>query len=295
MKECHVAMRAIIKKNYKGCFNLNLVKKHAAGMNSIFIMSIFLVAQLISFSVLAENMEQKGFDVAARSDRSDRGFSDSEAEMTMVLQNAAGKKATRTLLLKTLEIPNESVGDKSLILFSTPKDIEGTALLSHAKMLESDDQWLYLPALKRVKRISSKNKSGPFVGSEFAFEDFTASELNKFKYVYLRQEACGRLICDVVERTPLYENSGYTKQIAWVDNTKYQLRVIEFYDRKGSLLKELRLEDYRLYRNKYWRPHLLTMKNLQTKKTSDLVYGEYKFKVGLSSSDFLKGRLSSLR
>ena len=56
----------------------------------------------------------------------------------------------------------------------TPRDIEGTALLSHAKILDADDQWLYLPALKRVKRISSSNKSGPFVGSEFAFEDFTA-------------------------------------------------------------------------------------------------------------------------
>jgi len=274
---------------------LNLVKNRVVGMHPIFYMTILLVAQWISSSALAENMQQKGFDIAARSDRSDRGFSDSEVKMTMVLQNAAGKKATRTLRLKTLEIPNESVGDKSLILFSTPKDIEGTALLSHAKMLESDDQWLYLPALKRVKRISSKNKSGPFVGSEFAFEDFTASELNKFKYEYLRQESCGVLICDVVERAPLYENSGYTKQIVWVDSIEYQLRVIEFYDRKGSLLKELRLKDYRLYKNKYWRPHLLTMKNLQTKKNSDLVYGEYKFKVGLSNSDFLKGRLSSLR
>ena len=239
--------------------------------------------------------EIKGFEVAARSDRSDRGFGDSEAEMTMVLRNAAGQESSRTMRFTTLEIPDESVGDKSLVLFSTPRDIEGTALLSHAKMLDPDDQWLYLPALKRVKRISSRNKSGPFVGSEFAFEDFTASELNKFSYTYLQEEACGDLQCDVVERIPRYENSGYTKQIAWVDTTDYQIRKIEFYDRRGSLLKELQFEDYRKYSDNYWRSHRLVMKNMQTNKSTDLVYGEYKFGVGLTDSDFVKGRLSRLR
>ena len=274
---------------------MSLIKKYIVDIRLIVFISALLGIQLDINTVLAESLEEKGFNLAARSDRSDRGFGDSETEMTMILRNAAGKSASRTLRFTTLEVPDESIGDKSLILFSTPRDIEGTALLSHAKMLAPDDQWLYLPALKRVKRISSKNKSGPFVGSEFAFEDFTASELNKFKYSYLKQEVCGSLTCDVIERTPLYENSGYTKQIAWVDSTDYQLRKIEFYDRKGSLLKELIFEDYRIYEEKYWRPHRLVMKNLQTKKSSDLVYGEYKFKVGLTDIDFVKGRLPGLR
>ena len=164
---------------------MNLIKKYVVDIRSIFFISVLLGIQLDIDAVLAESLDEKGFNLAARSDRSDRGFGDSETEMTMILRNAAGKSASRTLRFTTLEVPDESIGDKSLILFSTPRDIEGTALLSHAKMLESDDQWLYLPALKRVKRISSRNKSGPFVGSEFAFEDFTASELNKFKYNYL--------------------------------------------------------------------------------------------------------------
>jgi Outer membrane lipoprotein-sorting protein len=264
------------------------------------VMSIVASSQLLISSVHAAtfepgSLEEKGFKIAARSDRSDRGFGDSEAEMTMVLRNAAGQESSRTMRFTTLEIPDESVGDKSLVLFSTPRDIEGTALLSHAKMLDPDDQWLYLPALKRVKRISSRNKSGPFVGSEFAFEDFTASELNKFSYTYLKEEACGDLQCDVVERIPRYENSGYTKQISWVDTTDYQIRKIEFYDRRGSLLKELKFEDYRKYKDVYWRAHRLVMKNFQTNKSTDLVYGEYKFGVGLTDNDFVKGRLSRLR
>ena len=182
-----------------------------------------VVAVLLMTAVYAAQAadDTQGFDIAARSDRTDLGFADSEVELQMVLRNAAGQQSTRALRIATLEKPDETVGDKSLVVFETPRDIEGTALLSHAKILDPDDQWLYLPALKRVKRISSSNKSGPFVGSEFAFEDFTAIELNKFDYTYVGEVPCGDLTCDVLERTPRYENSGYTKQVSWVDQTDF--------------------------------------------------------------------------
>ena len=245
--------------------------------------------------VAANTLEEQGFEIAARSDRTDVGFGNSRVELQMILRNAAGQQATRSLEIATLEKPDESVGDKSLVLFETPRDIEGTALLSHAKILDPDDQWLYLPALKRVKRIASSNKSGPFVGSEFAFEDFTAIELNKFDYKHIGVETCGDYQCDVLERLPRYENSGYSKQISWVDQDVFQLRKVEFYDRRGDLLKVLELDDYRLYDNGVWRAHKLTMKNVQTNKETDLVYQDYAFNLGLSSKDFVKGRLSRLR
>ena len=257
---------------------------------------VLLISLVLSFAarVDAAAAEDKGFEIAARSDRSDLGFGDSEVELQMILRNAAGQESTRSLKITTLEKPDEDVGDKSLVLFDTPRDIEGTALLSHAKILDPDDQWLYLPALKRVKRISSSNKSGPFVGSEFAFEDFTAIELNKFNYNYVGEEVCGDMTCDVLERTPRYENSGYTKQVSWVDQTDFQIRKVEFYDRRGDLLKVLELKDYRNY-DGVWRPHLMSMTNVQTNKETDLVYGDYSFGVGLDENDFVKGRLSRLR
>ncbi|MCP4332551.1 MAG: outer membrane lipoprotein-sorting protein [Gammaproteobacteria bacterium] len=245
--------------------------------------------------VAANTSAEEGFEIAARSDRSDVGFGDSRVELQMILQNAAGQQSTRSLKIATLEKPDESVGDKSLVLFDTPRDIEGTALLSHAKILDPDDQWLYLPALKRVKRIASSNKSGPFVGSEFAFEDFTAIELNKFDYRYIGTETYGAFQTDVLERKPRYENSGYSKQISWVDQDVYQLRKVEFYDRRGDLLKVLKLEDYRQYDNGVWRAHKLIMENVQTNKKTDLIYQDYAFNVGVSDKDFVKGRLSRLR
>ncbi len=251
-------------------------------------------AFLMGVAYTAQAADEKGFEIAARSDRTDLGFGDSEVELQMVLRNAAGQESTRSLRIATLEKPDESVGDKSLVVFDTPRDIEGTALLSHAKILDPDDQWLYLPALKRVKRISSSNKSGPFVGSEFAFEDFTAIELNKFDYTYIGTEQCGAMTCDVLERSPRYENSGYTKQVSWVDQTDYQIRKVEFYDRRGDLLKVLELKDYRNY-DGIWRAHTLSMTNVQTNKQTDLVYGDYTFKTGLAENDFVKGKLTRLR
>jgi len=245
--------------------------------------------------IAANTPAEQGFDIAARSDRTDVGFGDSRVELEMILRNAAGQQSTRSLKIATLEKPDESVGDKSLVLFETPRDIEGTALLSHAKILDPDDQWLFLPALKRVKRIASSNKSGPFVGSEFAFEDFTAIELNKFDYRYIGTENIDGMTHDVLERLPRYENSGYSKQMAWVDQDVFQIRKVEFYDRRGDLLKVLELGDYRQYDNGVWRAHKLSMENVQTNKQTDLVYQDYAFNVGISDKDFVKGRLSRLR
>ena len=107
-----------------------------------------------------------------------------------------------------------------------------------------------MDSLKRIKRISTSNKSGPFVGSEFAFEDMTGQELNKYAYKMLEPEACGTQTCDRVDRLPLYEGSAYSHQIAWIDQTDHQIRRVEFFDRKGDLLKTLDYSDYRLYQGK---------------------------------------------
>ena len=237
---------------------------------------------------------QQGYDIAARSDRSDHGFGDSRVEARMVLRSAAGQTTERNLSFLTLEKEDESVGDKSLVIFNSPRDVAGTALLSHAKILDPDNQWLYLPALKRVKRISSANKSGPFVGSEFAFEDFTITELNKFTYAYAGEEALDGITADVLERFPRYERSGYAKQRIWIDQEIRQPRKLEFYDRRGALLKTLTISDYRNY-DGVWRGHRLEMVNHQTGKETDLLYADYAFDTGLDEGDFVRGVLQRIR
>jgi len=246
-------------------------------------------------AALAETPEEKGRAIAEEADRRDLGFEDSYAELKMVLSNKQGESSTRELRLQTLEVPARETGDKSLIVFDHPRDIEGTAFLSFTKILEPDDQWLYLPALKRVKRISSANKSGPFVGSEFAYEDMLSQEVDKYDYRWLRDEACGALTCFVVERTPLYENSGYTRQVVWIDQQEYRAQRIDFYDRKDSLLKTLTFGGYNQYLDQYWRADDWYMENHQTGKTTRLTFGNWEFRIGLDDNDLDPNRLKRLR
>ena len=254
-----------------------------------------LAALSLTAAAGAQDAESKGYAIAAASDRSDNGFGDSSVRLKMTLKTSAGRTTERILEIKTLEREGPQVGDKSIVVFSSPADIDGTALLSYAKLVEPDDQWLYLPALKRVKRISSKNKSGPFVGSEFAFEDFTALELGKFDYKYLRTETFAGLQADVIERHPKYEFSGYQKTVAWIDQKDKQLRKVDFYDRKGALLKTLTLSGYKQYAGKYWRAHKLDMVNHQTGKSTVLLYAKYQFSSGLRDSEFVSTALTRTR
>lgn len=248
-----------------------------------------------SGAALAETPEEKGRAIAEEADRRDLGFEDSYSELKMVLTNKQGQSSTRELRIQTLEVPAREEGDKSLIVFDHPRDIEGTAFLSFTKILEPDDQWLYLPALKRVKRISSANKSGPFVGSEFAYEDMLSQEVDKYDYRWLRDEPCGELTCFVVERYPLYENSGYARQIAWVDQQEYRVQRVDYYDRKDALLKTLVLSNYNQYLGQYWRAHDWYMENHQTGKTTRLTFGNWEFRIGLNDNDFDPNRLERLR
>ena len=238
-----------------------------------------------------DSAEVRGREIAEEADLRDYGWGDNSSTMRMVLRNRNGDESVRVLRRRALESQGAGAGDKSVITFDAPRDVAGTSLLSHTKILDPDDQWLFLPALKRVKRISSANKSGPFVGSEFAFEDLVSQELDKYDYRFVGEEACGDLECYVVERFPLYENSGYTKQIVWWDKDEYRVQRIDFYDRKDALLKTLVYEGYEQYLGQYWRPSLMAMENHQNGKSTDLVFSEWTFDGGLTESDFTPSRL----
>ena len=256
-------------------------------LTSSFALAIALATA--SVAAFAQSPEEKGLAIAIEADKRNTGWLDSSADMTMTLRNKRGEESIRTLRVKSLEVEND--GDKSLTIFDEPKDVRGTALLTFSHKVESDDQWLYLPALKRVKRIASRNKSGPFMGSEFAFEDLSSQEVEKYTYKYIKDEACGEMTCFVVERFPVDKNSGYTRQIAWIDQAEYRVHKIEFYDRKKSLLKTLEATGFQQYLDQYWRPDMMAMQNHQTGKSTDLVWSNYAFKVGLDEGDFTKNSL----
>ena len=270
--------------------------KNVLRTSLIYALGISALGIISTSTVWAQTPEEKGLAIAQEADKRDLGWGDATADMKMILINRQGDTSEREIRTRTLEVQGD--GDKSLTIFDKPLDVRGTAFLTFCHVNEADDQWLYLPALKRVKRISSRNKSGPFMGSEFAYEDMSSQEVEKYTYKYLGDEACGpqkSLTCFVSERYPVDEFSGYTKQVGWVDQSEYRPWKIDFYDRKGALLKTLTLSEYQQYLGQYWRPHKMEMVNHQTGKKSILTFANYQFKTGLSDADFNKANLKRIR
>ncbi len=231
--------------------------------------------------VSAQAPNNRGMEIAKAAENADIGFGSSTVDTKMILKNKNGQVSERYLSTKTLELTED--GDKSLIVFNSPKDVKGTSTLTFTHKVGSDDQWLYLPSIKRIKRISSNNKSGPFVGSEFAYEDLSSQEVEKYSYKFLEEK--GNIL--IVEQDPVDPKSGYSKRIVSYNKDKgYRIEKVEFYDRKNSLLKTLTYTDYKLYKNKFWRAAVFNMVNHQTHKETMLQFSDYNFEQNLSEEDF---------
>jgi len=264
--------------------------------NSVWMISTIIVGVLMgATAALADSItaEQRGLQIATEADQRDMGFGDYKVSLEMVLRNKYEQQTTRRMRNTTREQADD--GDKTLIVFDNPRDVKGTAFLSHTHKSEADDQWLYLPALKRVKRISSSNKSGPFMGSEFAYEDISSQEIEKYTYLYLGDDTFDGRDHFKVERFPTNAKSGYHRQVVWFDQTEYRVWKTDFYDRKNDLLKTLTYSNYHQYLDKYWRANVMHMVNHQTGKSTTLNFSDYTFAIGTSDADFTSNRLKRVR
>ena len=237
--------------------------------------------------------EKTGLKIAIEARARGEGFGNFTARQSMVLRNKHGQESRRELRVKVLEVAGD--GDKSMFVFDQPRNVQGTALLIHTHKEAADDQWLYLPALKRVKRISSSNRSGSFMGSEFAYEDMSSPEVEKFSYRYLRDEPCGDLTCTVSERVPVDERSGYRRQLVWRDRDELRIWKVQYYDRKDAHLKTLTLGSYEQHLDRYWYAGEMTMVNHLTGKSTVLNWTDFQFQTDFNESDFTQTGLRRAR
>lgn len=235
----------------------------------------------------------KGLAISQEAVRRDTGFDNYTVSFEMVLRNRHGAENRRNLRSKVLEKITD--GDWSLIVFDNPRAVKGTALLSYTHKHSDDDQWLFLPAAKRVKRIASSNKSGPFMGSEFAFEDLASQEIEKYDYKYIRDDEIDGKAMFVIERDPIDPKSGYSWQVVWMDKEEFIPHKIEFYDRKKSHLKTLTFAGYQQYLEQYWRADQMVMVNHQTGKSTDLLWSNYQFRQQLTENEFTKEALKRVK
>ncbi len=264
-----------------------------AATTMLFVLALGLAAA----PAFAETPEAKGLRIAEAADARDLGWGTYTVDGEMILRDAAGNESRRVFENMFFERPDRAMGDLGIIIFSRPRDIRGTGLLTHSNIEPTDDdQWLYLPAVKRVKRISSSNRTGKFVSSEFSYEDLGSQEVDDYTYKWIRDEPCPgqpALTCHVVESYPKNPKSGYSRRVGWVDPQEWRQWQVEFFNRRGDLEKVLTYEGYREY-DGYWRADAFKMVNMQTGKETDLLFTDYDFGAELSDADFDQSRLPRL-
>ncbi|HEU5076166.1 MAG TPA: outer membrane lipoprotein-sorting protein [Polyangiaceae bacterium] len=238
---------------------------------------------LLAGVALATSPEQAGLAVSKRVDSANDGWGSERATLEMVLVNAHGDRTKRKLSARSIEV--DADGDRSLIEFDWPPDVKGTRILTWTHKKGDDDQWLFLPVMNRVKRISGGNKSGSFMGSEFAYEDLSSHEIEKYKHWLLGEPKLEARKTWKLQRVPLDTRSGYKRLVVWLDQEYMGPLRIDYYDRKDELLKTATFSGYQKF-DAYWRAGSVSMVNHQTKKQSHLTFLQRHLNARLKAQDF---------
>ncbi len=249
---------------------------------------VLLLFIFFNISIFALTTVEKGTQIIFNNEEYNRGYQSVMSEVEMILINAHKDEIVRSMIIKAIETKED--GDKSILEFKKPLDVKGTKLLTWVHKDKSDEQWLFLPAINRVKRINAKNRSGSFMGSEFSYEDISSDEIEKYTYNFVEESALSSRNVWVIERFPKDKKSGYSKQVAYIDKVYRQPLKIISYDKKGDLYKTLYFSEYKKY-NKWWFYDYLEVENHQTKKSSKLIWKNRQIERFIPDREFTKRNL----
>jgi len=262
-------------------YYVNIVYLKQKGRKMMKKILLFIAMSLSLYAMNSLEIAKKSYEIMS-------GYQSSISKTTMILKNSNAEESIRKLEIQKLE---NSDGDKSLISFLYPMDIKNTKLLSYEVIGDDDKQWLYLPALKRVKRISSRNKSGSFMASEFSYEDISSQNYKNYTYPSeaLKISKDGKEYFKII-RVPKDKNSGYSKQIIFVDTVTYLARFGEYFDKQNRLLKKVSFLEYQKI-NEVYRIKKVNMFNIQNGKSSMLIWDDDSINTNLQEQDFTKRAL----
>jgi hypothetical protein len=250
-----------------------------------------VLSSLVVLSAGGSRAEDRGLAIMEEQRRINSGYRDELIQYKMILINAKGERSERSLEMRTLE--GLDTGDKTLLIFQDPPDVRGTTLLTHENRAGDDDQWLYLPALRRARRIASSNRSSSFVGSELAYEDLVPNEISKHEYRYLREDTIDGVLVWVIESASRFKDSGYSRRELFVRRDNYQMARVNFYDRKGKVLKVARWDGWWKVTARRWRARSVRIENVQNGKSTVLEVVDIKIGNGYSPGDFSARALES--
>jgi hypothetical protein len=216
---------------------------------------------------------------------------DSESDATFKLVNQAGEERVRKThgLSKLIKGTTDNM---QLVRFVSPPDVKGTTSLTIEHSDKDDDLWIYLPALKKVRRLVASNKKDSFVGTDFSYGDVIGYKVEDWTHKMLRSEAVDGADCYVIESLPakpsVMEESGYSKRVGWVRKDNFVPVKGEFYGEDGELLRTFSAGDVMEvdHANKKFRPMRLETKNVQTGHKTIITFDNFKSLVGVKDEVF---------
>ena len=209
---------------------------------------------------------------------------DQTADLTMTLVNSRDEKRVRKIKQFTKQIGNT---EKKIMFFVSPADVHNTSFMnwSYDEEGKDDDQWLYLPALKKVKRISSDSKSDYFMGSDFTYDDLGDRKLDDDTHELLREETIDGVEYYVVQSIPKDEDYIYSKTVTWIRKDNFIGLKKEFYDEDGELLKILKIKEFKKI-SEFWVITLSEMENVQKNHRTSMKLDNVKINTGIPASKF---------
>ena len=246
----------------------------------LFITAIAIIATAMAYQ--PANAQLTGQQIMEKVYNNPSG-DDTQGSLTMTLTNNRGEQRVRTL---TQFIKDDGKMEKKIMFFVSPADVKNTSFMNWSYTDgRSDDQWIYLPALKRTKRISSDGKSDNFMGSDFTYDDLGDRHPNQDNHKLLREETVDGKDCYVVESTPKEDDYLYSKTITWVMKENYLGLKREFYDDRGKLLKVLTIKKYDKV-DGFWTILETEMHNVQKDHRTNMKFTDVKKNKGISNSKF---------
>ncbi len=212
---------------------------------------------------------------------------DQVVKVTMRLVSRNGDERRRTAILYSKKRSAED--DMRMIRFESPPDLANSGILSIEHSDGDPDQWLYMPAYHTSRKVAAVNRSGTWMGTDFAYEDIVDPRLSQYRYRIVGQESLDGVSCAVVEAIPvdsrLASQSAYSKAIYWIDRGNALFVRVDFYDRGGELFKKLINSD--LVRvGAYRRWGRTQMQHLKRQHSTILEFSDWKVDAGLSDRYF---------
>ncbi|MFZ4404024.1 MAG: outer membrane lipoprotein-sorting protein [Pseudobdellovibrionaceae bacterium] len=245
--------------------------------------SVFSLTAAKAEALTAEEIMKKNFVVSK--------VNDSVSDSTFRLINASGQERVRQTTGQTKLIAG-TTDNRRLVTFLTPSDVKGTKTLLIERTGKDDDIWIYLPALKKVRRLVANNKKDSFVGTDFSYGDVIGQRVEDWNHKLVKEEKIEGKDTWVIESLPknkeVTENSGYSKRIGWVDKESFVVVKGESYDQNGQLLKKISAKDIQKVdaKNNKWQPMVLEAENVQSNHKTILEFKNFKANTGVSDDLF---------